>query len=70
MPMTAYARLMQMQADIERIKSTAVSRRACQSDERDLLPLERASVGPLPDDALLPGEKEPGSVTDLHPTLN
>jgi hypothetical protein len=70
MPITAYARLMQMKADIEKIKAVSATRPIMQDDERDLLPESHGTLAPAEEDALLPGEKRKAKSLGLRPTLN
>jgi hypothetical protein len=70
MPMTAYARLMQMKADIEKVKAVSASQQITQDDESDLLPDAHQMSPQQDDDAPLPGEKKKGRSLGLRPTLN
>jgi hypothetical protein len=70
MPMTAYARLMQMKADIEKIKAVSASQPISQDDESDLLPDTPLHSARTQEDALLPGEKRKVKSVGLRPTLN
>ncbi len=70
MPMTAYARLMEMQADIEKIKAMSGSHRIAQDDERDLLPEEQSAVAETDEHDLIPGEKKRGEPLGLRQALN
>jgi hypothetical protein len=70
MPMTAYARLMQMKADIEKIKAVSASQPIAQDDESDLLPDAHQLSEQTEEDTLLPGEKRKGKSVGLRPTLN
>jgi hypothetical protein len=70
MPLTAYARLMQMKADIEKVKAVSASQHITQDDESDLLPDAHQPSTQTDDEALLPGEKKKGRSLGLRPTLN
>jgi hypothetical protein len=70
MPMTAYARLMQMRADIEKIKALSASRHIAQDDEKDLLPEEQSASAGADEQALLPGERKPERAPGLRRALN
>jgi hypothetical protein len=70
MPMTAYARLMQMRTEIEKIKAVSGARQIASADESDLLPERNHTSGHLDDSALLPGEKKARRSGELRPTLN
>jgi hypothetical protein len=70
MPMTAYARLMQMKADIEKVKAVSASQHITQDDESDLLPDAHQLSTQQEDDTPLPGEKKKGGDMGLRPTLN
>ncbi len=70
MPMTAYARLMQMKADIEKVKAVSASQQITQDDESDLLPDAQQQSASVEEEALLPGEKRKGMPLRLRPTLN
>jgi hypothetical protein len=70
MPMTAYARLMQMKTDIEKAKAVSATQRIAQDDESDLLPDARQAPATGDDDTLLPGEKRTAKTVGLRPTLN
>ena len=74
MAMTAYARLMQMRADIEKIKALSATRQSAhghvQDDERDLLPDEQRALAAAQEHALLPGETAPKPARGLRTTLN
>jgi hypothetical protein len=70
MPMTAYARLMQMKADIEKVKAVSASQPIVQDDESDLLPDTHQLSEQVEEDMLLPGERRKGRSVGLRPTLN
>jgi hypothetical protein len=70
MPMTAYARLMQMRADIEKSKALSAARHIAQENERDLLPEEQSGVARGEDQALLPGEHALNPALGLRRALN
>jgi hypothetical protein len=70
MPMTAYARLMQMKADIEKVKAVSASQPIVQDDESDLLPDAHQLSEQVEEDMLLPGERQKGRSVGLRPTLN
>ncbi len=70
MPMTAYARLMQMKADIERVKAVSAAQQIERDDESDLLPDTHQPSAQTDNEALLPGEKKKGRSLGLRPTLN
>jgi hypothetical protein len=70
MPMTAYARLMQMRADIEKVKAVSASQPIARDDESDLLPDAHQPHATEEEDKLLPGEKRNEPPPVLRPTLN
>ncbi len=70
MSMTAYARLMQMKADIEKVKAVSASQPIVQDDESDLLPDTHQLSEQSEEDTILPGERRKAKSTGLRPTLN
>ncbi len=74
MPMTAYARLMQMRTDIEKIKALSAARHIAQQgeqdDEQDLLPEKPPAMAGADESALLPGERKPETALALRRALN
>jgi uncharacterized membrane protein YkoI len=70
MSMTAYARLMQMKADIEKVKAVSASQPIVQDDESDLLPDTHQLSEQAEEDTLLPGERLKRRSVGLRPTLN
>jgi hypothetical protein len=70
MPMTAYARLMKMKADIEKVKAVSASQPIAQDDDSDLLPDTHHPSAQAEEDTLLPGEKRKTKPLGLRPTLN
>jgi hypothetical protein len=70
MSMTAYARLMQMKADIEKVKAVSASQPIVQDDESDLLPDRHQLSEQAEEDTFLPGERRKAKSMGLRPTLN
>jgi hypothetical protein len=72
MPMTAYARLMEMQAEIAKLKSLSATRQIAMDSNRDAQSTgeNRVTEEPNGSDAPIPGETEDMSMADLRPTLN
>jgi len=70
MPMTAYARLMQLKADIEKVKAMSVTQQIAANNELDLLRMAPQPPVPGESEALLPGEQPKKDSLGLRPVFN